>query len=165
MHVRLHEDSPMPSGPEPYLDALKMLARRDLSEAQVRQRLARHGHDPESIDAAVARLKGERAIDDGRVAEAIARRETVAKRRGRLRVERQIASAGITGATARRAVDEIFGEIDGEALIEAALTRRLRGRTTIQDDAEFHRLCRYLTGQGFETDHVIRTLTARKSRQ
>jgi regulatory protein len=150
---------------EPYLDALKMLARRDLSEAQVRQRLARRGHDPESIDAAVARLRRERAIDDRRVAEAIARRETAAKGRGRLRVERQIESAGIAGAIARHAIDEVFGEIDGDALIEAALTRRLRGRRSIEDDAEFHRLCRYLIGQGFEADHVIRTLTARRRRQ
>jgi len=155
----------MPQGPEPYLDALKMLARRELSEAQVRERLVRRGHDPESIDAAVARLKGERAIDDARVAEAIARTETSAKRRGRLRVTRQIESAGITGSVARRAVDEIFGEIDSDALIEAALTRRLRAGMPIQDDAEFQRLCRYLIGQGFEADHVIRTLTARRRRR
>jgi regulatory protein len=154
----------MAPGTEPYLDALKMLARRELSEAQVRQRLARRGHDPESIDAAVARLKGERAIDDARVAEAIARTETVGKRRGKLRVARQIENAGITGSIARSAVDEIFGEIDSDALIEAALTRRLRAGMAIQDDAEFHRLYRYLIGQGFEVDHVIRTLTARRRR-
>jgi len=142
-----------------------MLARRELSEAQVRERLVRRGHDPESIDAALARLKGERAIDDARVAEAIARTETAAKRRGRLRVARQIENAGITGSVARRAVDEIFGEIDSDALIEAALTRRLRAGMPIQDDAEFQRLCRYLIGQGFEADHVIRTLTARRRRQ
>jgi regulatory protein len=149
----------------PYLDALKMLARRELSEAQIRQRLGRRGHDPESIDAAVARLKGERAIDDARVAEAIARTETATKRRGKLRVKRQIENAGIAGAIGRRAIDEIFGEIDSDALIEAALTRRLRGRTSIHDDAEFHRLCRYLIGQGFEADHVIRTLTALRRRE
>ena len=84
-------------------------------------------HEP-TIDAAVARLKAERAIDDGRVAEAIARTEVTIKRRGRLRVERQIESAGIAPATARRAVDEVYGELDDEALLEAALDKRLRGR-------------------------------------
>ena len=43
---------------------------------QVRQRLARKGHEPDAIDAAVARLREGRAIDDTRVAEAIARTET-----------------------------------------------------------------------------------------
>ncbi len=86
-----------------------MLGRRELSEAQIRQRLARRGHDPEAIDAAVARLLEERAIDDARVAGAIARTETGIRKRGRLRVRRKIESAGISPATARRAVDEVFG--------------------------------------------------------
>ena len=53
-----------------------MLGRRELSEAQVRQRLARRGHEPDSVDAAVARLRQERAIDDTRVAEAIVRTQS-----------------------------------------------------------------------------------------
>jgi len=51
-----------------YLDALRMLARRELSEAQIRQRLARREHEPDLIDEAAARLKEERALDDVRVA-------------------------------------------------------------------------------------------------
>ena len=106
----------MPPGPEPYLDALKMLARRELSEAQVRQRLARRGHDPESIDAAVARLKGERAIDDARVAEAIARTETAAKRRGRLRVSRLRGYGRLArGGTHCRAALRTEGALNGGA--------------------------------------------------
>ena len=45
-----------------YIDALKMLARRELSEAQVRQRLHRRGHSDDEIDAAIGRLTSERAI-------------------------------------------------------------------------------------------------------
>jgi hypothetical protein len=33
-----------------YLTALKMLARRELSEAQIRQRLARRQHDEDAIE-------------------------------------------------------------------------------------------------------------------
>jgi regulatory protein len=145
-----------------YLDGLKMLARRELSEAHVRQRLARRGHEPASIDAAVERLKNERAIDDVRVAEAIARTETIVKRRGRLRVRRQIEHAGIAPTIARGAVDEVFGDIDDKALIEAALAKRLRDRGQIADDREFQKLYRYLIAQGFEADSVLRTLTAHR---
>jgi regulatory protein len=145
-----------------YLDGVRMLARRELSEAQVRQRLSRRGHEPESIDAAVERLKNERAIDDVRVAEAIARTETAIKRRGRLRVRRQIEHAGIAPTTARRAVDEVFEDIDDRALIEASLAKRLRNRTLIADDREFQKLYRYLIAQGFEADSVMLTLTARR---
>src|SRR5437763_13679956 len=105
-----------------------MLGRRELSEAQVRQRLQRRGYAPEEIDAAVERLRGERALDDVRVAEAIARTQTALKRRGRLRVRRQIEQAGVSPATARRVTDEVFEALDPEALIQAALDKRLRGR-------------------------------------
>ena len=37
-----------------YLDALKMLARRELSEARLRQRLLRRQHDPDAIEQAIA---------------------------------------------------------------------------------------------------------------
>src|SRR4051812_15236799 len=73
-----------------YVDGLTMLGRRELSETQVRQRLARKGHEPDAIDEAVERLRMERAIDDARVAEAIAHTETAVRGRGRLRVRQQI---------------------------------------------------------------------------
>jgi regulatory protein len=141
-----------------YIDALKMLGRRELSEAQLRQRLGRREHAPDAIDAAVARLRAERAIDDLRTAEAIARTQTSIKRRGRLRVRRQIEQAGIEPATARRAVDEVFAALDPDALIEASLAKRLRGREQIADEAELARLYRYLIGQGFEPDRVMAAL-------
>jgi len=145
-----------------YVDALKMLGRRELSETQVRQRLVRRGHSAGEIDAAVARLLGERAIDDARVAEAIARTETAVRRRGRLRVRRQIERAGIAGSVARHAVDEAFGALDVDALLEASLAKRLRGRTRVANDAEFRRLYRYLIGQGFEPDRVLAALKPRR---
>jgi regulatory protein len=141
-----------------YIAALKLLGRRELSEAQIRQRLARREHLPDAIEAAVARLLDERAIDDNRVAEAIARTETGIRRRGKLRVLRKIESAGIAPATAKRALDAIFEDLDPGELLEAALHKRLRGRDHISDKAEFARLYRYLLGQGFESDRVLARL-------
>src|SRR5437660_10948231 len=127
-----------PQGPEPkaiaYGDGLRMLGRREVSEAQVRQRLARKGHPSDEIDAAVDRLRSGRAIDDARVAEAIAHTETTVRRRGKLRVRRQIEQAGIAPATARHAIDSVFETIDDAALLEAALAKRLRDREQIADE-------------------------------
>jgi regulatory protein len=142
-----------------------MLARRELSEAQVRQRLARKGHDEEAIDAAVARLREARAIDDERVAAAIARTETSIRRRGRLRVRRQIEHAGIAPPTAKRAVDDVFGDIDADAHLQASLAKRLRGRETIADPREFQRLYRYLVTQGFEPDRALAALKKRNHKE
>jgi regulatory protein len=145
-----------------YDDGLKMLARRELSELQVRQRLARKGHDRAAIDDAVARLRSERAIDDERVAEAIARTETAVRRRGKIRVRLRIERAGIARATAARSADDAFNAVDEEALLQASLEKRLRGRGAIADDRELQRLYRYLIGQGFESDRVLRALEARR---
>jgi regulatory protein len=139
-----------------------MLARRELSEKQVRQRLARKHHDPDDIDAAIARLREERALDDARVAEAIARMETSIRKRGKVRVRMQIERAGISKSAAKQAIDEVFATVDDRALLQASLEKRLRGRETIADDREFQRLYRYLVGQGFESDRVLAALNARK---
>ena len=147
-----------------YVDGLKMLGRRELSERQIRQRLARKEHSPEEIDDAIARLRQERAIDDRRVADAIARMETGIRKRGKVRVRMQIERAGIDKATAKAAIDDLFGEIDDEALLEASLRKRLHGRETIADDREFQRLFRYLIGQGFESDRVMKALREKQKR-
>jgi regulatory protein len=145
-----------------YIDGLKMLGRRELSEQQVRQRLARKEYEHDEIDHAIARLREERAINDVRVAEAIVRTETGIRKRGKIRVRIQLERAGIAKDTARQAIDDVFGAIDDDALIEASLRKRLRGRDTIADDREFQRLFRYLLGQGFESDRVMQTLRAKR---
>lgn len=152
--------SPQP-GASAYVTALTLLARRELSESQVRQRLQRKGYEADAIDRAVERLRAERAIDDARVAEAIAHTEVTLRRRGRLRVRRQIEQAGISSDLARRTVDALYEEIDADALLEASLGRRLRGRSDIHDRREFERLFRYLIGQGFEADRVLAALKRR----
>ena len=138
-----------------------MLARRELSEAQVRQRLAQRGHTEDAIAAAVARLREERAIDDRRVADAMARHESSAGRRSKRGAQRHIEEAGIAGSIARGATDDAYGELDGDALLEASIAKRLRGRTKVADDREFQRVYRYLVAHGFEPDQVIRALRAR----
>jgi regulatory protein len=145
-----------------YVVALRLLARRELSEAQLRQRLTRKGYLADAVETAVARLRDERALDDARVAEAIAHTGVTVHRRGRLRVKRDIEHAGIAAATARHAVDTVFGGLDDDALLETALARRLRGRERVADERELRRLYRYLLGQGFEPERAAAALRKRK---
>ncbi len=147
-----------------YLDGLRMLARRELSDAQMRQRLARRGHDEEAIDGAVARLLEERALDDRRVAEAIARLETGIKGRGRHRVRRKIEEAGISSTIARQAIDAVFEHLDDDAMLTQALEKRLRGRPGIEDDRDAQRLYRGLLAQGFDSDRILRAISSRRRR-
>jgi regulatory protein len=147
-----------------YLTALRQLGRRELSEAQIRQRLSRRGFTSDDIDSALARLREDGSVNDARVAAAIARSQLSIKKRGERRVRREIEAAGISSALAERAVAEVYGEVDADALLAAAIDRRL-GTRRLDDDREMARLYRYLVGQGFESDKAMTALRARRSRR
>ena len=144
-----------------YIAGLTLLSRRELAEAQLRTRLARRKFDEEHIDAAVERLRRERALDDRRTALACARTEVRIRHRGRARVVRQIEALGIARDVARDAVAEVFAEIDEGALLEQALDRRLRHGADVSDPAVFRRMHRYLLGQGFDPGRVTALLRSR----
>jgi regulatory protein len=144
-----------------YLTALQQLARRELSEAQLRQRLSRRGFPADDIDTAIDRLRQDGSLDDARVAAAIARSQLSIKKRGARRVRREIEAAGITSALAERAVAEVYAEVDADALMAAAIDRRL-GTRRLDDDREMARLYRYLVGQGFDADKAMTALRKRR---
>src|SRR5262245_66169274 len=95
-----------------YIAALKMLGRRELSEREGRQRLARRGYEEGDIDAAIGRLTQDGSIDDARAARAMAHAETSVKKRGKLRVKRRLETAGIAPDVAQRVIQDAFEAID-----------------------------------------------------
>ena len=141
-----------------YLSAVRMLARRELSEAQVRQRLHRLGHSPAAIDSAIHRLKDERSLDDARVAGALARTLVGVHRRGRARVRQQLAAAGLSEEVADRALAEAFEDVDEDALLRARIEGRLGARGAPLDTRERARLYRYLLRQGFAHARIMAAL-------
>lgn len=142
-----------------YTVALTLLSIRELSEAQLRIRLKRREIDAGDIDAAIARLKTDRTLDDRRVARAIARMESAIKHRGRARVIQKIRQAGIDDDTAQDAVREVFEEVDEQALLDRAFERRLRGKTPADlDEKGRARIVRGLVSQGFSFDAALKKL-------
>ena len=73
---------------------------------------------------------------------------------GRGRVLRQVQALGVDRDTARAAVTDAFTDVDEEALLEGALTRRLRGRPFPTDRKDVARLYAWLVRQGFDADKV-----------
>ena len=146
-----------------YLTALRQLARRELSEAQIRQRLTRRGFPSDDIDTAITRLRQDGSLDDARVAAAIARSQLSLKKRGARRVRREIEAAGISSALADRAVAEVYADVDSDALMVAAIDRKL-GTRRLDDDREMARLFRYLVGQGFDSERAMAALRARRKK-
>jgi regulatory protein len=133
-----------------YFRALRWLTARELSEAQVRSRLAEKGYTDIAIKPAVERLLQDRTLDDRRAATAVARTEARVRRHGPHRVMGKLMAMGIDRDLAKDIVRELFGEEDEEALLEKTLEIRLRGNPErLTDPRERRRILAYLVRQGF----------------
>jgi regulatory protein len=159
---RRHEMDASENTPErAWAAAVGMLGRRELSVAQVRERLARRGWTDTAIEPAIARLAASGALNDARVAVACARTRAGVKRQGRDRVLREIQALGISREVARAAVDEVFGALDESDLLRAALDKRLRASMPLRDPAVQRRLYAALVRQGFDAQAVGRAIRER----
>lgn len=148
-----------------YTTALNLLSRRELSAAQLRTRLTRRKFAHEAIEQAIERLLRSGVLDDRRVALAAARLEGPIRRRGRRRVLQRVQQLGINAAVAKAAVEEVFSEVDEQALLDQAIERKLKGADARALDAKgVARLVRSLVGQGFDAGRVYSRLRARGSK-
>ena len=132
----------------PYTTGLSLLARRELTSTQLRNRLTNKGFTPEAVNDTIQRLTEEGALDDRRTANMYARQAALIKHRGPRRAILDIVALGIADGIAREVVSQTYEEVDTQLVIQRALNRRLTGR--VQDRAQFQKLYQYLVRQGFD---------------
>ena len=145
-----------------YATALGLVARRELSAAQVRQRLEARGFPSEAIQTTLERLESNGAIDDRRTARAIARTE-VRRSRGPSRVRRVLEQAGLARDVVRDALQEAFADTSERDAIDRALARRYRRRLVdLTNPAEIGRMRGYLLRQGFSASAITDVLARRR---
>jgi SOS response regulatory protein OraA/RecX len=148
-----------------HLLALRWLSARELSEAQVRERLLGGGYAAAAVSSAVQRLVRERVLDDRRCALAAARTEVAIRRRGPHRVLLRLIAIGIERDLAKEVVREFFEETDEQELLAQTLDRRLRGNSAkLKDAAERRKLLGYLVRQGFSPSDAS-SLIRKRSRE
>ena len=148
-----------------YLRALRWLTARERSEAQVRERLADCGYTDAAARAAIERLRETRAIDDRRVASAVARTEAKVRRHGPHRILGKLLAMRIDRDLAKDVVREVFGDTDEDDLLAQTLERRLRGKPErLKDPVERRKLLAYLVRQGFSASAAT-AMMRRMSRQ
>jgi regulatory protein len=142
--------------------ALRLLASRARTEAQVRARLAKAELSAEG-DAVVSWLRGLGYLDDAAYARARARALVAPGRLGPRLAERRLRAAGIAGPDARAVIGAALAESAGEGaeitLCRALAERRARGAALdALDDRARRRLARFLLGRGFAGPVVARVL-------
>jgi len=141
--------------------ALRLLVGRELTAQQIRDRLARRGFAAEAIEAAVARLVADGALDDRRAAMVRARQAAAVRGRGPARVLADLQHAGVPPGLARETVDALFAEVDRGALIERALNRKITAGALRDRARAFRRLHAHLVRLGFGSAEAYAAVRAR----
>jgi regulatory protein len=154
---RLRPSSPKTATAES--DALRLLARRPLTRAELRGRLAESGHPVEKIDEACAKLESAGYLDDARLA-----RHYLVTRAARLghgpvrmldELERRGVRRPVAEAAWSRAVDE--RDIVPDELLRSALLRRIPAGGIV-DVRTRTRVYNALLRAGFPVDAVAEAL-------
>ena len=130
--------------------ALRWLARRPLTEAEIRHRLAAKDVDESEIDRTVDALLAERLIDDRALATDYIVLRAQRMRLGRDRLVRDLKRRGVDAEIAERAYREAVeaGDLDPAGLLREAVARRL-ARETEPTTAARRRVYNALLRAGF----------------
>ena len=144
-----------------YEYAIGALAKRSLTEAELRKRLGRRAARPASVEEVIGRLSRSGYLDDTRLAESYARFRRDYEGFGPSRVLRDLQRRGVESGTAHQAVAETFDESGEDELIRAHLKRKL-GESwetrPFDSPKRLHSLFRSLIRAGFSSDKIVKAL-------
>jgi regulatory protein len=133
-----------------YASALRILKYRFNSAAELRRKLRSKGFERDEIEAALLRLTNEKWLDDARYAAAYVRTRTL-KKKGSLRIRRELIRAGVADDVIASAVSENVDSEDEHARALALAERRLPILARrYAPDVVRNKLTAYLLNQGYD---------------
>ena len=151
------EESTQPrAGQHPYDVAIRLLARREHSLAELERKLAARGHTPDAVATTLAKLVADGYQSDGRFAESFIR-SRLGRGQGVLKIRADLRERGIDDDMAATLLD--LGDDDWRQMATNALYKRF-GESPPQNRAEWAKRARFLTGRGFPSDVVSRVIDA-----
>lgn len=134
--------------------ALRLLARREHSRAELARKLAPHAESPEGLAQVLDALAAKRQLSDERFAEVRVRQ--LARKYGAARIRRDLVSKGISPEAANRIV-AASGRDDLDRA-RTILSRKYGSPATTREERA--RRARFLQSRGF-SDDIIRRLVLR----
>ena len=153
--------APQPSG-DPYDAAVRYLANRPKSVAEIARHLRGKRYDDAAIDAAIDRLRAQRYVDD----EAFARYWLEQRERFKPRGDRALRTELTQKGVSRDVIDLVLGERAPDADVELAkraLSRPLTRWATLPPAERKRKIHQYLAARGFDygtIEDVIRASVA-----
>ena len=147
--------------PNPLNTALRMLARRPYSLAEMRRALERKFTDSNQVRATIARLRELHYLDDKKFAEQYA--SSLARNRafGRQRIRRELKAKLVDYRQIEPALSQAFDETSEHDLLEQTLEKKLRTLRLPLTRAKLASLCQSLLRRGFRGDQIMKAVRAR----
>jgi regulatory protein len=140
--------------------AVKLLAAKPRSIAELRERLAERCPSKTVIETVIARLREYGYLDDERYALGYASSKVRQQPIGRRRLELSLDRKKVDRAVADEALDQVFAETPEEELLDRALEKRVRLRGRPKTRAEAKSLFDHLLRQGFPFELVSQKVRA-----
>jgi regulatory protein len=147
--------------PDPLTAALRMLARRPYSVAEMRRALEKKYPDSSQVPKAIARLRELHYLDDKKFAEHYASSLVRNRAYGRYRIRRELKAKLVDYRQIEPALQQAFGETSERELLEQALAKKLRTLRLPLTRPRFHSLCQSLLRRGFNSGDIIKAVRAR----
>jgi regulatory protein len=132
--------------------AMRFLARREHSRAELARKLVPLAAEGEDIDALLDDLSGKGWLSDARYAELAVRSK--ARRFGPLKVAYQLRAKGVGDEV----IEIAFAKAGAEGAANLERVWRSRFSTAPEDPRERGRQVRFLQGRGFPLDDILRFL-------
>jgi regulatory protein len=144
--------------PSAYQRALRRLARRDHSEAELRQVLLARGHTEEEIRDALERLRGQHYVDDATFAERFARSRLAHRGHGRIRIRHGLRQRGVGSKDVEAGLKAAFEDVPEDEVLDRLARRYWRQHTGVEPARRLPRLWGFLLRRGFPPVAVRRRL-------
>jgi regulatory protein len=132
-----------------YRRAILRLARRDHSVAEMRRTLLAHGHDLVEVEEALARLRGEKYLDDAGYAERFARSRMAHAGLGRIRVRQALRLRGVSRGETEAGVRNASRELDEKSIVDRLARRYWKQHLSTEPARRLPRLWVFLLRRGF----------------
>jgi len=162
----MHEDNPLESNQaeeaasaektpaDVRLAAMNLLARREHSVRELRNKLKRRFPDHSMIDDQIARLTGQNLQSNLRFAECYAR-ERIGRGYGPVRVREELRERGASALDVEAAMKEL--QVDWFAVASEVIVKKF-GALAPSDIKERARRARFMQYRGFTTEHYQKLL-------
>ena len=142
-----------------YEAAVKALARRARSTAEIRTLLEKKEASRRQIEAVLKRLRENGYLDDARFARYFASARLEEELQGKERVRRDLKARGLPEETAEKAIGRTYQDVDEAALLRQYIQRRVNLSRAFSKPSAVVSLYRRLLRAGFRSDTIVQELS------